>query len=186
TRVPGAGVPTPPLRVTRAAAAALRVVLSLALLPAFVGAQAPAPASTRALTIADIDRIATVRHPQRSPDGQWVAYTVGTVDVEKDKTDTDLWMVSWDGAQRVRLTSSPEAETTPRWSPDGAWLAFQRPDDKKKSQVWRLNRLGGEAEKVTDLKGGVSDFVWSPAGTRLLLVAREVDPDAPTEDKTDD
>jgi dipeptidyl aminopeptidase/acylaminoacyl peptidase len=172
--------------VTRAAAAALRVVLSLALLPAFVGAQAPAPASTRALTIADIDRIATVRDPQRSPDGQWVAYTVGTVDVEKDKTDTDLWMVSWDGAQRVRLTSSPEAETTPRWSPDGAWLAFQRPDDKKKSQVWRLNRLGGEAEKVTDLKGGVSDFVWSPDGTRLLLVAREVDPDAPSDDKTDD
>ena len=33
------------------------------------------------------------------------SYTVSTVDAEKDKRDTDLWMVSWDGADRVRFAS---------------------------------------------------------------------------------
>src|SRR5690606_34290965 len=111
----------------------LTVLLAAALLPASLQAQEEPAATPRPLTVADVDRVATVRDPQRSPDGSWVAYTVATVDVEKDKSDTDLWMVSWDGTQHVRLTSSPESETSPRWSPDGAWLAFQRPDGKKKS-----------------------------------------------------
>lgn len=180
-------------RPTAAAAALLCALLlgsGLPLLaqpaaPAVSAAPAAAQAAPRPIAIADIDRVAVVRDPQRSPDGRWVAYTVATVDVDKDKTDTDLWMVSWDGQQRVRLTSSPESETTPRWSPDGQWLAFVRQDDKKKAQVWRLSRLGGEAEKLTDLKGGVSDVVWSPDSTRLLLTARDPDPDAPSEDDKD-
>ena len=64
----------------------------------------------------------TVADPQISPDGKWVAYTVGSVDVAADKSDTDIWMTSWDGTQHLRLTTSPDAETAPRWSPDGRYL----------------------------------------------------------------
>ena len=53
-----------------------------------------------------------VGDPQVSPDGKWVAYTVGTVDAEKDKRDTDIWMVSWDGAEQIRLTREETAEQT--------------------------------------------------------------------------
>lgn len=142
--------------------------------------------SPRRIAVADVDRIATVRDPQRSPDGQWVAYSVGTVDVAKDKSDSDIWMVKWDGTDRVHLTSSPEAsDSTPRWSPDGKWISFIRPDEKKKAQVWGLSRLGGEAQKLTDVAGGVSDYAWSPDATRLVLVSRDVDPDAPKDDKSD-
>jgi len=35
-----------------------------------------------------------------------------------------VWMTSWDGAQTVRLTWSPESESSPRWSPDNRYLAF--------------------------------------------------------------
>ena len=62
-------MPETPSRVTRVAPAALSAVLALALLPALVGAQAPAASASRPLIIADIDRVATVRDPQRSPDG---------------------------------------------------------------------------------------------------------------------
>ena len=96
--------------------------------------------------LGDVDRIVSVRGVQRSPDGVWVAYTAGTVDVAKDKTVADIWMVRWGGSERVRLTSSDEAESAPRWSPDGRWLSFVRPDEKKKPQVWTLSRLGGEAQ----------------------------------------
>ncbi|HEX7023839.1 MAG TPA: S9 family peptidase, partial [Gemmatimonadales bacterium] len=43
-------------------------------------------------------------------------------------------------------------------------------------QVWLLNiGIGGEAEKITDLKGGVSSTAWSPDGKRLALIVNDPD-----------
>jgi len=157
---------------------------------AFLACTAPllAQPAPRPITLDDLAKVRTVSDPQRSPDGQWVAYTVGHVDVEKDKRDSDIWMTKWDGSDHIRLTSSPDSESRPRWSPDGKWLAFltSRGDDeekKKGAQVWLLNRAGGEAQKLTDIKGGVSDFVWSPDSTRLALIVDDADPDDEPEKK---
>lgn len=143
----------------------------LSLCAATVAAQQP---TTRALRVGDLYRLRDVRDPQLSPDGDWVAYTVATIDSAKDKTDTDVWMTSWDGAQTIRLTSSPESEGTPRWSPDGRWLAFlSGRQEGKGAQLWLLDRRGGEAQRVTQVKGGVSGYAWSPDGSRIALVVDE-------------
>jgi dipeptidyl aminopeptidase/acylaminoacyl peptidase len=162
--------------------AAVVAVLSLA--PAAASAQT----ARRALAFDDLAKIRAVSDPQRSPDGKWVAYTVGTTDVEKDKRNRDLWMVSWDGKEQVQLTSSKENESSPRWSPDGKYLAFLATrgdeDEKKKgAQVWLLNRSGGEALQLTDIKGGVDDYAWSPDSTRLVLVVSDPDPNDEPEKK---
>src|SRR3954454_4024917 len=96
-------------------------VLVLVVYGATAFAQAPAK---RSLKLDDMHRFHTVADPQISPDGKWVAYTVGTVDTAADKSDTDIWMTSWDGTQHLRVTSSPEGESSPRWSPDGRYLSF--------------------------------------------------------------
>ena len=72
------------------------------------------PAARRLLTVDDMHKFHDVRDVQISPDGKWVAYTVSSVDLTADKSDTDVWMASWDGAEQVRLTSSPENENAPR------------------------------------------------------------------------
>ena len=118
----------------------------------------------------DIYNVREVRDPQRSPDGKWVAYTVTRPSRDTDKDDTDVWMVSWDGAEQIQVTSSPEGESTPRWSPDGRYLAFvsSRQGAKRGAGV-AAQPAGGEAIKLTDVKGGVSDYAWSPtaaAGAR--------------------
>ena len=135
----------------------------------------------RAITLDDHSRIINVGDPQRSPDGMWVAYTVTTIDAEKDRRNTDVWMVKWDGSEQLQLTSSPDGESSPRWSPDNKYLAFvasRGTDEEKKQggQIWLLNRAGGEAQKVSDFKGGVSDIQWSPDSTRILFTAEDQDP----------
>ena len=98
-------------------------------------------------------------------------------------------MASWDGTEQVRLTSTPESgERMPRWSPDNRYLAFltSRGDEAHKklgAQVWLLNRLGGEAQELTNVAGGVSDFSWSPDSKRLLLVVNDADPNDEPEKK---
>jgi dipeptidyl aminopeptidase/acylaminoacyl peptidase len=137
-------------------------------------------APQRLLNLDDLARIRDVGDPQVAPAGDWVAYTVRTVDPAADKRETHLWMTSFDGARTVQLTSrKAESESTPRFSPDGRYIAFLsgRTDDKKNDQVWLLDRLGGEALKLTDFKGGVDDFAWSPDGKRLALIVADEDKD---------
>jgi dipeptidyl aminopeptidase/acylaminoacyl peptidase len=150
-------------------------VISLLPLPA-------EPAPQNPVTAQDFNLLRTVADPQMSPDGAWVAYTVRDVDVAADRRNTTLYMASWDGTQTVRLTRGQETDSKPRWSPDGTYLGFLTSRDSESSadQLWVLSRAGGEAEKLTDLPGGVTDYAWSPDGKRVVLVAQDPDPDAPS------
>jgi dipeptidyl aminopeptidase/acylaminoacyl peptidase len=148
-----------------------QTVLTVALLAGMVGAaSAQRPVASR-----DLLRLREVSDPQLSPDGGWVAYTVTTADTIRDRQDRDVWMTSWDGVRSVRITSSPDKEHAPRWSPDGRYLAFlsARDDAHDADQLWLLDRAGGEAERVTNLLGGISDYAWAPDGRRLALIVSD-------------
>src|SRR5205085_10486023 len=86
------------------------------------------------------------------------------------------------GGPALRLTTSPKPERSPRWSPDGKWLAFLSGREGKNTQVWLMSREGGEAVKLTDFKASVSSMAWSPDSTRLGLIVSDVDPDDPEAD----
>ncbi len=141
----------------------------------------------RLITIDDMNRMKTVGDPRCSPDAKWVAYTLSTVDVTGDKRDTDIWMASVDGKENIRVTTSTEAETSPKWSPDGKYLSFlsSRPGKAKGSQVWVIDRRGGEAQQLTDVKGRLTYYEWSPDSKKLALILREEDDDKKDEKKPD-
>ena len=157
------------MRRISAALASLATCALLQLSPSPANGQAK-----RAIRSGDLYHLKDVRDPQISPDGGWVAYTVTAIDSAKDKSDNDIWMTSWDGSTTLRLTSSPENESAPRWSPDGRYLAFlSGRQEGKGAQIWLLDRRGGEAQRVTQLRGGVSEFAWSPDSKKLVLVVDE-------------
>lgn len=143
----------------------------------FGGAAAATPPTAR-FSLDDVMALRTVAEPQVAPDGVWVAYTVETVDLARDRWQSDLWMTRWDGRESVQLTHGPEDEYAPRWSPDGRWLAFlsERGSEEGRVQLWLLDRRGGEARAATSLPGSVEDYAWSPDGARVVLVAGDPDP----------
>lgn len=144
--------------------------------------------TAKPFSVDDINAVRVVSDPRISPDGTWVAYSVRTDEVAKDKLVSHIWMTSWDGKQTLQLTASAEGEDSPRWSPDGKLLAFlsSRGTQDGPTQLWLLDRQGGEAKVATALEGSVVDYEWSPDSRRIALIVADADPNAvdKDEDKT--
>jgi dipeptidyl aminopeptidase/acylaminoacyl peptidase len=134
-------------------------------------------AEQRPFSVEDLVRLNRVSEPALSPDGTTVAFTVRETDMEANRGRTDIWSldISAKGATPRRLTTHPENDSSPEWSPDGRYLYFMSTRSGS-SQVWRLSAQGGEAEQVTSLPLDVGTFRLAPDGTRIA-VTLDVFPD---------
>ncbi len=132
--------------------------------------------TARPLEINDQFNIKSVGSPQISPDGEWVAFTVTTTNLEKERSRTQIWMVSTDGGDPFPVTMSSESTSGPKWSPDGKFLSFLATrGEEAKPQVWVLDRRGGEARPLTELENGAGSFEWSPDASKLVMAIRDRD-----------
>ena len=125
-------------------------------------------------TVDDLVRVANVSELDLSPDGAYVVYSASEPNFEEDEAQYDLWRARWDGSGKRALTRTPDSdEYQAAYSPDGKWIAFlsDRGDEDAKIQVWLMPADGGEAEVLTEFRGGVSDFQWAPDSARLAVVA---------------
>ena len=143
----------------------------------------PSRAGDRPWTTDDILALRVVTDANLSPDGRTVAYVVESLNAEKDAYQTDVWLVATAGGEARALATSIANDDTPRWSPDGRFLAFlsERPrpgataDEAAdaKRQVWLIRPDGGEAVPLTSAPGAVSAFEWSADGKTVGFLARE-------------
>lgn len=128
--------------------------------------------------IAVMDIVTGVRHnltasPENnlrftwSPDGQQIAFRAGGGDSE---TGTGLYVMNARGRDLRRLADDG---STPRWSPDGEWIAYQYILPNHRTDLFIVPATGGEPLRLTDVTG-VSDRepTWSPDSTRLVFSRR--------------
>src|SRR2546423_8260640 len=124
-----------------------------------------AQTSRHPLKLDDLARFRNVGDPQLSPDGQWIAYTVSTIDVKEDKGSTHIWLASYDGKSDRQITFSNDSEGSPRWSPDGKFLSFTSSRSSGKpgvrgSQGGAVDRSGGHASRLAGFGGRLGGVLW--------------------------
>ncbi len=141
----------------------LRLLTSLALLCALLPAQ-KAPFTAEALL-----KIKRIADPQVSPDGQWVAFSVTSIDVEKNTRPRQIWIVPLAGGTPRQITTEGNNDT-PRWSPDSRRIAYVSTRGGS-SQIWTMNPDGSLSRQVTKLASEASGVKWSPDGRWLIFVS---------------
>ena len=131
-----------------------------------------APAQ-RVPTLDDLLTLKSAAGTQISPDGKWIAYTVGYGDFKQDAFVTQIWIVNSDTGKSFQLTRGDKSSTNPRWSPNGRWLAFLSNRIEDKNQIFVIDPSGGEAQQLTKSETAISNFAWSDDGTVMAYTATE-------------
>ncbi|HCC56076.1 MAG TPA: S9 family peptidase [Solibacterales bacterium] len=113
-----------------------------------------------------------------SPDSQEVCYVENTADVPAISTNTDLFVVRIEGGEARRITTNPAADMSPRYSPDGRYIAYRsqtRPGyESDRFTLLLLERTTGKVTVLTDLLDRwVNSFVWSPDSQRIFFTAMD-------------
>lgn len=119
-----------------------------------------------------------------SPDGKKVAYSVREALMTDETSEyiQHLYLANADGSETLRLTKGTKSNSSPKFSPDGRKIAFLSNRDGK-TNLYVLPLGGGEAEKLTDAKTGVSAFAWAPNGESIALLMTDAPSDAEEKDK---
>jgi dipeptidyl aminopeptidase/acylaminoacyl peptidase len=159
---------------SRRAAAVLVTALLLA-------ASHAASAAKRPIAETDLFKFVWVADPQISPDGKRVVFVRVTVNEKKDGYDTALWIVPTDGSEPPRSFTSGPSDSSPRWSPDGARIAFNRSAMKdghgEPPQIYLISTQGGEAVPLTEVPQGAGSPAWSPDGKSIAFTNSANDKD---------
>ena len=113
-----------------------------------------------------------------SPDGQEVGYTSNIDEVEATSTNDEIFVVPISGGTAKKISTSPGADSTPLYSPDGKYLAWRSQARAGfESDKWRLlvqDRQTGKTRDLTEkFDRWVGSFTWKPDSTGLLFTAED-------------
>jgi Tol biopolymer transport system component len=99
-----------------------------------------------------------------SPDGKWLLFTG-----DRDG-NLDIYKISVEGGDEIRLTDSQGVDDGSEFTPDGAWIYFNSTRTGR-MQIWRMRPDGSGQEQVThdDLNNWFPHI--SPDGQRIVFLS---------------
>ena len=122
------------------------------------------------MTLVDTMNVPTISDPQLYPDWHQIVFVKAEPNWKLNRRISHLWKVNADGTGLLQMTSSPDGENDPRWSPDGKTIAFlTKRGEAEGNQIYLISTLGGEARALTNHGSAVSNINWSPDGTMLYF-----------------
>jgi dipeptidyl aminopeptidase/acylaminoacyl peptidase len=159
---------------------ASRSLLSLALLAALLPsgfAQAKRP-----MTFEDMMAMKRLGETAVSPDGKWLAYSVTTVDLEKNSKTAELWLQKIEGGEPVKAAVAQPGDGGPQFSADGRSVLFLSGREGGQ-QIWTADfdaatGATSHAKKLTAIATEADNARWSQDG-QFVVFTSAVYPDCP-------
>jgi dipeptidyl aminopeptidase/acylaminoacyl peptidase len=126
--------------------------------------------SAHKLTAMDEFQLQIAADPQISPDGKKIVYVRRFADPMTDRRYTNLWVINSDGTEHRPLTTGNRSDASPRWSPDGARIAYLSDADGKQ-QIYVRWLDTGQTARITNLEQAPDAIAWSPDGKMISFSA---------------
>ncbi|HWX23262.1 MAG TPA: S41 family peptidase [Candidatus Binatia bacterium] len=82
-------------------------------------------------------------------------------------THGEIFTIATDRGEVQRVTETFWREQSPRWSPDGKWIAFVS-DRTGREEVWIADERGRHLKQLSDLDCDKSSLTWAPDSKSLL------------------
>lgn len=116
-----------------------------------------------------------------APDGQEIAFARNTERNEATSTNNDIFTtapVAGNTSEPKRITTNPGSDTTPRYSPDGKWIAWRsQARNGFEADRFRLMLYNRQTGAVRELSAGfdrwVGDILWTPDSRRILFIGED-------------
>ncbi len=110
----------------------------------------------------------TKDHAAFSPDESRIAFAWDGGKKYTQVSPHDIYVkVLGVGDNPLRLTTAPEDDVMPTWSPDGRFVTFVRMANGR-GEIYRVPAQGGKEERLGETVDGCS---WSPDGTKLAFIS---------------
>src|SRR5579872_400029 len=115
-------------------------------------------------------RLSRISEPQLSPDGKLVAFTVQTVDLDRNTKPKQIYVVGLNGSLPRQITRDGTDNERPRWSPDSKQIYYVS-DRSGSMQIWRMDADGGGARQISRISSEAGGTLLSPDGKKIVFLS---------------
>ncbi len=135
------------------------------------------PAQKKPFDVQAMLQLKRIGEPQVSPDGKLVAFTVMSIDLDKNTKPRHIYTVPLNGGTPTQITHEGSVNERPRWTPDSKQIAFVS-NRGGSAQIWIMNADGSQARQLTNISTEASGILFTPDAKHILFTS-DVYPDCP-------